>query len=77
MHGSMKGYYEVRMMGPGRKLYRVFCILEREAEGLSGPSIVVIDGRSKPHGTAFTEAEYAAVGQLGNEYRSRTPRTVI
>ena len=79
MHGSMKGYYEVRVMGPGRTLYRVFCLLERDANGLGlgRDSIVAIQGMSKPHGTAFTNADYAAVRQLGSEYRSRKPRSVI
>lgn len=79
MHGSMKGYYEVRMMGPGRKLYRVFCILERaddEDLGLAQHSIVVIDGLSKPSGTTFSESDYAAVRALGDEFRSRKPRSV-
>jgi hypothetical protein len=77
MHVSMKGYFEVRVMGPGRMLYRVFCLLEREAEGLDRPSIIPIDGMSKQSGTAFTEGEYAAVRRLGDEYRARTPRSVI
>jgi len=78
MHGSMKGYYEVRMMGPGRTLYRLFCLLERTADGLglANHSIVAIEGMSKPNGTAFTEADYAAVRKLGDEYRGRRPRSV-
>lgn len=66
-------------MGPGRILYRVFCLLERDAEdlGLGNDSIVVIEGMKKQHGTAFTDAEYAAVRRLGDEYRNRKPRSVI
>jgi hypothetical protein len=66
-------------MGPGRVLYRVFCLLERDAEGLGlkSPSIIAIDGMSKPSGTAFSEADYAAVRRLGDEYRARKPRSVI
>lgn len=79
MHGSMKGYYEVRVMGPGKTLYRVFCLLERAAEGLglANHSIVAIDGMSKANETAFTEADYAAVRKLGDEFRARKPRSVI
>lgn len=78
MHGSMKGYHEVRVMGPGKMLYRVFCILERAVDGLglTNHSIVAIDGMSKPNRTAFTEAEYAAVRKLGDEFRDRKPRSV-
>lgn len=77
MRGSMTGYFEVRIMGPGRELFRLFCLLEREAEGLDRPSIILIQGMSKPHGTAFSEGDYAAVRRLGDEYRSRSPRSVI
>jgi hypothetical protein len=79
MHGSMKGYWEVRVMGPRRTLYRVFCLLERMSPGLglADHSIVAIDGMSKPSGTAFTERDYAAVRRLGDEYRCSTPRSVI
>jgi hypothetical protein len=79
MHGSMKGYHEVRIMGPGKTLYRVFCLLERAADGLGldNHSIVAIDGMSKPNGTAFSEADYAAVRSLGYEFRARKPRSVV
>lgn len=79
MHGSMKSYYEVRVMGPGRKLYRVFCILERSTEGLGldNHSVIVIDGMSKPNETAFSEADYAAIRRLGDEFRARKSRSVV
>lgn len=28
MQGSMGGYYEIRLTGPGRRQYRLFCILD-------------------------------------------------
>jgi hypothetical protein len=34
MHGAMRGYYEARTRGPDRRLYRLFCILERRAPGI-------------------------------------------
>ena len=77
MHGEMSGYYEARTQGPNHRLYRLFCLLEREAPGLSGPSIVLITGMSKPVGEAFTEAEYAAVRRLGEEYLRRVPRSIV
>jgi len=77
MHGSMRGFYEARTRGPDRRLYRLFCILEREAPGLIGPSIVVIDGLSKPNNSAFTTADYDAIRHLGEEFRRRTPRSTV
>ncbi len=77
MHGTMRGYYEARTRGPDRRLYRLFCLLEREAPGLDRPSIVVITGLAKPVGTAFTAADYALVRRLGDEYRRRAPRNVV
>lgn len=77
MHDSMRGWYEARMMGPGKRLYRVFCLLERAAPGLDGPSVVLITGMDKPNETAFSEADYARVRALGDEYRARSPRSVL
>jgi hypothetical protein len=76
MHGAMSGYFEARRRGPDRRLYRLFCVLERAAPGLDRPSIVVITGMSKPVGASFSDAEYASVRRLGDEYRGRTPRNV-
>lgn len=76
MHGTMAGFYEARKRGPDRRLYRLFCLLESEAPGLDGPTIVVICGGDKPHGTAFSEVEYQRFRVLGDEYRSRSPRNV-
>ncbi len=77
MHGNMRGFYEARTRGPDRRLYRLFCLLEQHAPGLARPSVVVITGLSKPHNTAFTEADYARVRRLGDEYRRRIPRSVV
>lgn len=77
MHGEMSGYYEARTRGPNRRLYRLFCLLEHQAPGLDRPSIVLITGLSKPAGKAFTKADYAAVRQLGDEYRRCVPRNVV
>jgi hypothetical protein len=79
MHGTMAGYYEVRVDGPDRRHYRLFCVLERDGAqlGLGAPSIVVITGKEKPFRTTFTERDYVRVRQLGEEYRSRAPRSVL
>src|SRR4051794_33480777 len=65
MHGQMRGFYEARTRGPDRRLYRLFCILEREAPGLSGPTVVVIAGLSKSNNTAFTDTDYSHIRLLG------------
>ena len=75
MHGDMNGWYEARKKLK-KHLCRVFCLLEREAEGLPGPSIVVITGMTKENETAFSSADYAKVRTLGDEYRARRPRSI-
>jgi hypothetical protein len=84
MHGSMNGYYEIRVSGPGRVQYRLFCILdnaetkeELERRGFSDPQITVINGMSKPVGELFTDGEYRKqVRDLGDDYRARFPRRI-
>jgi hypothetical protein len=79
MHDEMAGYYEVRADGPGRRHYRLFCILERDGAtlGLGGPSLVLITGMEKGFRTTFSARDYEKVRRLGDEYRSRTPRSVV
>lgn len=76
MHGDMAGFYEARTRGPRKRLYRLFCLLEREARGLPGPSLVIITGMDKPNESAFSDADYRRVRRLGDEYRRRTPRSI-
>ena len=83
MHGTMAGYYEIRLTGPGRKHYRLFCILdngtkdELTARGFEGPQIVVINGMVKPNATLFSDREYKRhVRDLGTDYLSRLPRPI-
>ncbi len=75
MHGDMAGYHEVRVMGPGRQLFRLYCVLENPGADLGGPSIVAIAGLSKRPGTAIRDRDYRAVRALGDEFRSH--RTVL
>jgi len=77
MHEEMAGYFEVRVMGPGKRLYRLFCLLERDAPGLGGASVVAITGLWKPIRTAFSKQDYSGVRRLGNECRARSPRSVL
>jgi hypothetical protein len=78
MHGDMGGFYEVRVDGPQRHHYRLFCLLEQSGDdlGLGGPSIVIITGKHKPFRTVLSKHEYSEVKRLGEEYRRRKPRSV-
>jgi len=76
MHGSMGGIYEVRVKGPDKRLYRVFCLLERSASGLDAPTLVVLTGMSKPNGTAFSDSEYRRIRRLRDEHVAQDPRRV-
>jgi hypothetical protein len=79
MHDDMAGYYEIRVDGPSRRHYRLFCLLERDggAVGLGGPSLVLICGKDKPFRTELSARDYAHVRRLGREYLSRRPRSVL
>ena len=78
MHDEMAGIYEVRIDFNGMH-HRLFCVLEREgaAVGLSGPSVILIDGRSKKYRTAISGREYRRVRALVDEYLRRRPRSVL
>lgn len=78
MRDEMAGFYEVRVNGPQRKHYRLFCVLERHGTdvGLGGPAIIVIAGMVKPFRTEFKASDYRRVRHLGEEYQKRTPRSV-
>jgi hypothetical protein len=79
MHGAMSGYYEIRMDGPQRRHFRLFCLLERAGSdlGLGGPSIVLLTGMVKEFKTTFSNADYKKVRRVGDEYRSRSPRSTV
>lgn len=79
MHDEMKGYYEVRVDGPKRHHYRLFCLLEQDdgSLGLGGPSVIIIAGKSKTFRTELSEVDYTEVRRLGAEYRARKPRSVL
>jgi hypothetical protein len=62
MHGSMGGYYEIRVTGPGRRHYRLFCLLENGSpdelaeRGFDQPQIAVINGMVKANSNSPHEA---------------------
>ena len=79
MHGEMKGYYEIRVDGPKRHHYRLFCVLEHDEGGklgLGGPSVVIVAGKDKAFRTVLSAKDYAEVRALGDQYKSRAPRSV-
>jgi hypothetical protein len=78
MHGDMGGYYEVRVDGPKRRHYRLFCLLEKDGAkiGLGGPSLIILTGLDKPFRTTLSALDYAKVRALGDEYRRRNPRSI-
>ena len=59
-----------------RHRYRLFCLLDYKAKGHERPLLVVIDGRDKPFRTTLSDADYAAVRSMGEEYLSRNPRSI-
>lgn len=82
MHGDMGGYYEMRVTGPGREQFRLFCLLENAdertllARGLRGPAIDVITGMRKTTGTLFSGRDYTKVRRLGSDYTAQEPRRI-
>lgn len=75
MKGDMAGWFEVRVDGPKRRHYRLFCLLDYDAEGSEKPLLVVVAGLDKPFRTVLSDADYQWVRGLGQEYRSRNPRS--
>jgi hypothetical protein len=82
MHGDMGGYYEIRLTGPGRRQYRLFCILdngsceELHERGFAQPQIAAITGMVKDSGEKFSDGDYAKVRRLGKEYLAELPRRI-
>lgn len=82
MHGDMGGYFEIRLTGPGRRQYRLFCILdngsreELRERGFDRPQIAAITGMRKDSGRKFSDRDYSKVRELGAEYLQRRPRRI-
>ena len=83
MHGDMAGWFEVRVDGPGREHFRLFCQLDYDAVDDKGvpldkPYLVIVDGRRKAFRTTLANGEYTKIRALGVEYRSQNgPRSVV
>lgn len=82
MHGRMGGYYEIRLTGPGRRQFRLFCILDNASQkelrefGFVQPQIAAITGMVKNVGKKFSDRDYARVRKLGSEYLAQIPRRI-
>lgn len=82
MHDAMGGWYEIRLTGPGREQFRLFCLLENATpgelarRGLQRPAIAVITGMRKPWRTTFSERDYQRVRELGDIHKRSYPRRV-
>lgn len=74
MHDDMSGIFEVRVDGPNRTHYRLFCVMDREALGRQGPLLVVLTGLAKPFLTKFKKSQYTGVKSLRDEYFGKNPR---
>lgn len=78
MHGEMTGWYEIRVDGPRRhEHYRLFCIIDNEADGYEQPLLVLIAGIRKRVGTVLSRADHAGIRALGTEHLSNHPRRVV
>jgi hypothetical protein len=82
MHGAMGGWHEIRLTGPGREQFRLFCLLENGTSqelarrGLRRPAIAVIAGMRKPWRTTFSERDYQRVRILGGDHQRNYPRRI-
>lgn len=82
MRGTMGGWYEIRLTGPGREQFRLFCLLENGTSeelarrGLKRPAIAVITGLRKPWRTTFSQRDYERVRELGNDHQRNYPRRI-
>jgi hypothetical protein len=82
MHGIMSSWHEIRLTGPGREQFRLFCLLENGSpgelarRGLQRPAIAVITGMRKPWRTTFSERDYRRVRALGEAHQQNYPRTI-
>lgn len=68
MHGNMSGWYEVRVDGPKRTHYRLFCLLDYDHPLENKSLLVVITGMHKLFTTKFSDSDYEKVRLLGAEY---------
>jgi hypothetical protein len=81
MSGEMARLYEVRFDGPpNRTHYRLFCVLDTKGLDSDGkprkPTLVIIDGDSKPFRTEMPAKVYKRVRMMRDEYLARDQRSL-
>jgi hypothetical protein len=82
MHGTMSSWHEIRLTGPGREQFRLFCLPENGTpaelarRGLQRPAIAAITGMRKPWRTTFSDRDYQRVGILGEAHQRNYPRAI-
>jgi hypothetical protein len=76
MKGDMTGWFEVRVDGPRRHHYRLFCRLDYDAANRRKPLLVVICGLDKPFRTGTFSGRLPPRPDLGEEYLRRNPRSL-
>jgi hypothetical protein len=82
MHGTMGGWYEIRLTGPGRPTApAVLSTGERHQRRtgqarVSPAAIAVITGMRKPWRTVFSQRDYQRVRELGREHQQNYPRRI-
>jgi hypothetical protein len=82
MHGTMTGWHEIYLTGPGREQFRLFCLLENGDDEdllrrvLRKPAIAVITGMRKPWRTRFSERDCTRVRKLGDDHRHNRHRRI-
>jgi hypothetical protein len=76
MKGEMTGWFEVRVNGPRRYHYRLFCRLDYEAKDRPKPLLIVVCGLGKPFRTQLADTDYQRVRDLGEECMRRNPRSL-
>lgn len=75
MHGALTGFHEIRKKYRGLH-YRLFCRLDHESIG-TPHLLTLLGGMTKPSGETFSDAEYAGVLDIGEEYLGRNPRSIV
>lgn len=76
MKGDMVGYYEVRVNGPRREHFRLFCVLDTKATEPKDNLLTVLCGAKKPFRTELPAAAYKQVRSYGEEYFARPSRSI-
>jgi hypothetical protein len=76
MKGDLTGHHEVRVDGPGREHFRLFCVLDTSAAGRRRGLLTVLWGARKPFRTEFDDSVYRQVKAYSDEYFKRPRRSI-